>query len=94
GSRARCAVHAAIAGILSGICASRSLEWRGAQLNQNHQDEPQEVARHAGWLGAARQYKNSRLKGVTATCASHRADGAVRQHGKLCKICAFNEEER
>ncbi|MCI37253.1 hypothetical protein A2U01_0058477, partial [Trifolium medium] len=51
---ARCAVHSGKAGILSGTGASRSMEWRGAQLNQLHQDKPLEVARRAGWGGAAR----------------------------------------
>ncbi|MCI67158.1 hypothetical protein A2U01_0088416, partial [Trifolium medium] len=51
---ARCAVHAGIEGILSGNCASRSLVWRGAPLNQEYQDGPLEVARRAGWFGAAR----------------------------------------
>ncbi|MCI11255.1 hypothetical protein A2U01_0032355, partial [Trifolium medium] len=44
-----------IAGILSGSCASRSLVWRGAQLNQSIEVDPLEVARRAGWYGAARQ---------------------------------------
>ncbi|MCI47997.1 hypothetical protein A2U01_0069240, partial [Trifolium medium] len=54
---ARCAVHSAIEGILSGICASRNLVWRDAPLNQEYQDDPMEVVRRAGWFGAARQYK-------------------------------------
>ncbi|MCI35789.1 hypothetical protein A2U01_0057010 [Trifolium medium] len=59
GSMARCAVQSVIVGFLSGSCASRSLVWRGAQLNQVDQDDPLEVARRAGWDGATRQYKNS-----------------------------------
>ncbi|MCI73630.1 hypothetical protein A2U01_0094894, partial [Trifolium medium] len=41
----------------SGTCALRSMEWRGAQLNQDHQDKSLEVARCAGWFGAARRWK-------------------------------------
>ncbi|MCI87316.1 hypothetical protein A2U01_0108598, partial [Trifolium medium] len=42
---ARCAAHSGMEEILSGSCASRSLIWRGAPLNQADQDEPLEVAR-------------------------------------------------
>ncbi|MCI90043.1 hypothetical protein A2U01_0111333, partial [Trifolium medium] len=35
----------------------RSLVWRGAQLNQAVEEDPLEVARRAGWVCAARQYK-------------------------------------
>ncbi|MCI34312.1 hypothetical protein A2U01_0055531, partial [Trifolium medium] len=59
GSMARCAVHSAIEGILSGSCASRSLVWRGAPLNQAVEDDPLEVARRTGWFGATRRFKNS-----------------------------------
>ncbi|MCI15455.1 hypothetical protein A2U01_0036593, partial [Trifolium medium] len=58
---ARCAVHSAITGILSGSCASRSLVWRDAPLNQIVEDEPQTVARRAGWFGAARQFKKNQI---------------------------------
>ncbi|MCI60216.1 hypothetical protein A2U01_0081471 [Trifolium medium] len=34
GYMARCAVQSETAGLLSGICALRSMRWRGAQLNQ------------------------------------------------------------
>ncbi|MCI67022.1 hypothetical protein A2U01_0088280, partial [Trifolium medium] len=44
---ARCAVHSGMEGILSGVCASRSLRWLDAPLNQADQDEPQAVARRA-----------------------------------------------
>ncbi|MCI37273.1 hypothetical protein A2U01_0058497, partial [Trifolium medium] len=38
----------------SGNCASRSLVWRDAPLNQSDQEDPLEVARRAGWFGAMR----------------------------------------
>ncbi|MCI57500.1 hypothetical protein A2U01_0078751, partial [Trifolium medium] len=44
---ARCAVHKGTDGILSGSCASRSLVWRVAPLNQEYLVEPQTVARRA-----------------------------------------------
>ncbi|MCI61827.1 hypothetical protein A2U01_0083084, partial [Trifolium medium] len=34
-------------GNLSGNCASRSLVWRGAPVNQAEQEDPLEVAHHA-----------------------------------------------
>ncbi|MCI65974.1 hypothetical protein A2U01_0087232 [Trifolium medium] len=54
---AHCTGYGVIAGFTSGSCASRSLVWRGAQLNQLVEGNPLEVARRAGWSGAARQYK-------------------------------------
>ncbi|MCI35023.1 hypothetical protein A2U01_0056244 [Trifolium medium] len=54
---ARCAVQAEIKGILSGMCASRSTVWRGAQLNQTVKRNLLEVARRARWAYATRQYK-------------------------------------
>ncbi|MCI59498.1 hypothetical protein A2U01_0080753, partial [Trifolium medium] len=44
---ARCAVHSATMGLLSGICVLRIMEWRGALLNQVNQDESLGVARCA-----------------------------------------------
>ncbi|MCI68132.1 hypothetical protein A2U01_0089391, partial [Trifolium medium] len=41
----RCAIHSVLAGFISGSCASRSLGWRGAPLNQAVEEEPLEVAR-------------------------------------------------
>ncbi|MCI90726.1 hypothetical protein A2U01_0112020, partial [Trifolium medium] len=39
-SLARCAGHGVAAGIISGSCASRSLVWRGALLNQAVEEKP------------------------------------------------------
>ncbi|MCI29851.1 hypothetical protein A2U01_0051060, partial [Trifolium medium] len=73
-------------GILSGSCASRSLVWRGAPLNQVVENDPLEVARRAGWFGATPRFKNSNYSDVTANCALRRADGAARRYGKLCRF--------
>ncbi|MCI45039.1 hypothetical protein A2U01_0066278 [Trifolium medium] len=54
GFMARCARHLEAKGFPSGTCALRSMEWRGAPLNQKYQDESLGVARRAGWFGAAR----------------------------------------
>ncbi|MCI57183.1 hypothetical protein A2U01_0078434, partial [Trifolium medium] len=72
---ARCAGHGVIAGCTSGSCALRSLVWRVAQLNQAVEGNLLEVARRAGWVGATRQYKNSKWTGITDTCASRRTAG-------------------
>ncbi|MCI41005.1 hypothetical protein A2U01_0062238, partial [Trifolium medium] len=45
---ARCAGYGEITGIPSGSCASRSIVWRGAQLNQVVEGNLLEVARRAG----------------------------------------------
>ncbi|MCI59028.1 hypothetical protein A2U01_0080283, partial [Trifolium medium] len=54
---ARCAGHGVITGFTSGSYASRINVGRVAQLNQVVEGNLLEVARHAGWVGAARQYK-------------------------------------
>ncbi|MCI64865.1 hypothetical protein A2U01_0086123, partial [Trifolium medium] len=75
GSVARRAIHSESTIFLSGSCASRSLVWRGAPLNQKYQYDPLEVARRAGWSGATRQYKIQSWTGLTDTCASRRTAG-------------------
>ncbi|MCI69247.1 hypothetical protein A2U01_0090508, partial [Trifolium medium] len=67
---------------------SREHFWilRVAQLSQVVEGNHLEVARRAGWVGATRQYKNSKLTGITDTCASHMTGGAAREHGKLCRF--------
>ncbi|MCI66790.1 hypothetical protein A2U01_0088048, partial [Trifolium medium] len=54
---ARRAMNSDITGILTGSCASRSLVWRSAQLNQVAEVDPLEVARRVGRVGATRQYE-------------------------------------
>ncbi|MCI64081.1 hypothetical protein A2U01_0085338, partial [Trifolium medium] len=44
---ARCAVNVEATGFLSGSYALRRLVWRGAQLNQDYQDESLGLARCA-----------------------------------------------
>ncbi|MCI39803.1 hypothetical protein A2U01_0061035, partial [Trifolium medium] len=62
---ARCAIHSAATSFLSGICALRNMEWRGAQLNQ---EAPKRVSgscasRNMVWRGAP--VENSSWIGIT-----------------------------
>ncbi|MCI01643.1 hypothetical protein A2U01_0022670 [Trifolium medium] len=83
---ARCAGHGVITGNSSVSCASRSLVGASRRLNQAVEEDLLEVARRAGWVGAARHVENSSWTGLTDSCASRRTDGAARQHGNLCKF--------
>ncbi|MCI81147.1 hypothetical protein A2U01_0102419, partial [Trifolium medium] len=59
---------------------------RVAQLKQVIERNLLEVARRTAWVGAARQYKNSKWTGITDTCESRRTAGAAREHEKLCRF--------
>ncbi|MCI77237.1 hypothetical protein A2U01_0098507, partial [Trifolium medium] len=52
----------------------------------SEQENHLEVARSAGWVGATRHDEIQAEMVVTDTCASRNADGAAREHGKLCRF--------
>ncbi|MCI75410.1 hypothetical protein A2U01_0096679, partial [Trifolium medium] len=66
--------------------ASRSLVWRGAPVKQVVEGNLLEVARRAVGYDAARRFKKFKFLCTTDNCASHSADGAAREHGKLCRF--------